>query len=71
MNDGRIFAAEFEHDRRQVLCRRGHDDLGDCRSAGEKDVVPLLFQERGGLGDRAEDNGKRFSVEVFQAGNGR
>ena len=66
MNDGRILAAEFEHDRRQVFCCRGHDDLGHCRAAGKKDVVPRLFQQRGGFRNGAEHNGKRFAVEVFR-----
>src|SRR5947208_12499003 len=72
VNNRRIFAAELEHDRCQVLCRSGHNDLRYCGSAGEKDVVPLLFQQRGGLGDRAEHNGKRLAVAVFRKeGRGR
>src|SRR5437588_8239319 len=66
VNNRRIFAAELEHDRCQVLCRSGHDDLRYHGSASEEDVIPLLFQQRGGLGDRAEHNGKRLAVEVFR-----
>src|SRR5438874_13513692 len=44
VNNRRIFAAELEHDRCQVLCRRGHDDLRYRGSASEEDVIPLLFQ---------------------------
>src|SRR5205807_4679632 len=66
MNNRRIFAAELEHDRRQVLCRSGHDDLRYRGSASKKDMVPRLCQQRGGLGDRAEHNGKRLAVEVFR-----
>ena len=78
MNDGRILAAEFEHDRREVFCRRGHDDLRDCGAAGKKDMVPWLFKQCGGFRHCAENNGKRFAVEVFwqvahdnRAGGGR
>src|SRR5438874_1946732 len=78
MNNRRIFAAELEHDRGQVLCRSGHDDLRYRGSASKKDMVPRLCQQRGGLGDRAEHNGKRLAVEVFRkeardrfAGRGR
>src|SRR5207245_7038230 len=68
VNNRRIFAAELEHDRCQVLCRSRHDDLRYRGSASEEDVIPLLFQQRGGLGDRAEHNGKRLAVEVFRKG---
>ena len=65
MNDRRIFAAEFEHDRRQVFCCRRHDDLGHCRAAGEKDVVPRLFQQCGRFRNGAEDDRKRLAVQVL------
>ena len=58
VDDGRALPAELEHHGRQVLRRGGHDHLGNRRSAGEEDVVPLLFQQRGGLGPRAEDDGE-------------
>src|SRR6266487_6295911 len=66
VNNRRIFSAELEHDRCQVLCRSGHNDLRYHGSASEEDVIPLLFQQRGSLGDRAEHNGKRLAVEVLR-----
>src|SRR5206468_4093050 len=66
VNNRRIFAAKLKHDRCQVLCRGGHDDLRYRGSASEEDVIPLLFQQRGGLGDRAEHNRQCFALEVFR-----
>ena len=66
MNDGWAFPAQFEHDRRQSLRCGRHDQFGDGRAAGEKNVIPLLFQQRGGLGHRAEDDRKRAAVQIFR-----
>src|SRR5260370_22302354 len=64
--DGRILSPEFEHDWCQVLRCRSHDDLGHCRAASEKDVIPLLFEQCGGFGDRAEDDRKRLAIKVLR-----
>src|SRR3954447_3656222 len=58
MNNRRIFAAELEHDRRQVLCRSGHDDLRYRGPASKKDVVPRLFEQCGRFRNGTEHNGK-------------
>src|SRR5207302_2923630 len=47
VNNRRIFAAELEHDRRQVLCRSGHDDPRYRGPASKRDVVPRLFEQCG------------------------
>src|SRR6266568_294256 len=66
MDDGWIFSAEFEYDRRQLLSRRSHDDPGDRRPAGKKDVVPVLFEQCGGFGNRAENDRKRVAIQVLR-----
>src|SRR6266852_4528082 len=66
VDDGGILSAEFEHNRGQVLCRSGHDDPGDSRAARKKDVIPRLCKQRGGLRDCAENDRKRFAVQVLR-----
>src|ERR1700743_2127516 len=43
MNNRGIFASELEHNRCKILCSRTHYNLCDFWSAGEKNVIPLLF----------------------------
>ena len=45
-HDHRIFAAEFEHDRRQVFRRRFSHALAGVHAAGEHDLVDTSFDER-------------------------
>jgi hypothetical protein len=46
VDEDRRLSSELQRDRRQVFGRRLHHDLSDCRTAGEKDVIELLAQER-------------------------
>src|SRR5437899_2617316 len=55
-----------ESGRRQSFRCGRHDQFGDGRAAGEKNVIPLLFQQRGGLGRRTEDDRKRAAVQIFR-----
>ena len=48
IQNDRAFAAEFQRDGAEMLCRRRHHDFADRRTAGEEDMVERQVQQRGG-----------------------
>jgi hypothetical protein len=75
-DDGGVAAAQLQNQRRERLGRLLRDDAGDDLGARVEDGVPLLVEQRRGLGDGALHDGVARRVEglgenLLQHGSGK
>ncbi len=64
VDQARALAAEFQRHRRQVPGRRRHHDARHALVSRVENVVELLLEQLGRLGNAALDHGERVGVEI-------